>query len=330
MAGPAANERARSIAADTGAIAAAALRLRPRNIADWVRLGSAEFKRAGLLAGHHHDNLLDECLSLVLHALHLPASVPRHFAQARVTAAEAQAICSLLERRLRERIPAAYLIGEVEFAGLRFKTDSRALVPRSPLAEWIVEGHRHWLRGRDVRRVLDLCTGGGSIALAAAWHHPDWEVDAVDVSAEALSLAAENRRALGLQARVQLIESDLYAALADRRYELILSNPPYVSDPEYAAMAAEYAHEPRLGLTSGADGLDLPLQILRDAPAHLSEHGLLLIELGDSAARLRRLLPELQAETVMFQVGDMGILAIEAAELRRCHELLAAQCARRG
>lgn len=302
-----------------------------RTLADLIRWGAAELRRAGVLVGHSEDNALDEARSLALHALHLPREAPASFAQARLLDAEIEAVRALLRRRIDERVPAAYLIGRAQFAGIELVSDARALVPRSPIAELIEAGFQPWLGERLVTRALDLCCGGGSIAVAMAVHQPDWQVDGVDLSPDALALAAENLALHRLQDRLRLVESDLFAALgAHEVYQLIVSNPPYITDAEYAAMAAEYRHEPKLGLTSGADGCDACLRILRDAPAHLSADGLLIVEVGEAERALRRLLPQLPLQWIEFSVGPMGVFAVDAAALRAHAVGIAGLCAARG
>lgn len=196
---------------------------------DLIRYGASRFNAAGLTFGHSHDNALDEATALVLHTLHLPPDLGPAYGQARLLAEEKQAILALIERRVAERVPVAYLTGEAWFAGLSFKTDARALVPRSPIAELIESGFEPWLGGRQVQRALDLCTGSGCIAIAMGHYNPHWQVDGADISDEALALAAENKARLHA-GNVQLIKSDLFGGLSGRRYELIVSNPPYVTD----------------------------------------------------------------------------------------------------
>lgn len=301
-----------------------------RTLADLVRWGAGRLRAARVLIGHSEDNAVDEARSLVLHALHLPARLAGTFAQARLLDDEIAAAQALIERRIAERIPAAYLIGSAEFAGLTLRSDARALVPRSPIAELIENGFQPWLGRRPVQHVLDLCTGGGSIAVAMAVRRPDWQVDALDLSPDALALAAENVELHGLGSRVRLRQSDLFGALGDEVYDLIVSNPPYITDAEYAAMPGEYAHEPKLGLTSGADGCDACLRILRDAPQHLAAHGLLIVEVGEAERALRRLLPDLALSWIEFSVGQMGVFAVEAGDLVAHRNRIAAVCAERG
>jgi ribosomal protein L3 glutamine methyltransferase len=282
---------------------------------DAIAMGARRMLSAGVCIGHDADNAIDEARALVMHALHLPPDLPAHFAEAALLPSELCRIETLFERRISERIPAAYLIGSVRFGDLTLKVDARALVPRSPLLELIPDAFGGLPRPARIERVLELCTGGGCLALAMAVAHPQWQIDAVDLSPDALALAAENRAALGLQDRVDLLQSDLYQALADRSYDLIIANPPYLSQAEFDALPAEYAHEPALALPSGADGLDLTLRILHQAPGHLRSDGLLIVEIGQAERALRRLLPQLPLLWVEFSVGGMGVFAIDRAAL---------------
>ena len=298
-------------------------------IIDLIRYGASRFNAAGLTFGHSYDNALDEASHLVLHTLHLPPDLGPAYGQARVTAPEKAQVLALFERRVNERIPVAYLTGEAWFAGLSFKSDARALVPRSPIAELIEAGFEPWLGGREVNRALDLCTGSGCIAIAMGHYHPDWQVDGVDISDDALALAAENKARLHAD-NVQLVKSDLFAGLGGRHYQLIVTNPPYVTDDETDALPREYSYEPELGLRAGPDGLDLVLKILRDAPLHLSQDGLLICEVGESERHLVKLLPELDLAWIEFKVGQMGVFAVECRELIAHHARIAELAAARG
>ena len=297
-------------------------------IIDLIRYGASRFNAAGLTFGHSYDNALDEATSLVLHALHLPPDLGPAYGAARVLEEEKTHILGLFERRISERVPAAYLNGEAWFAGLNFISDARALVPRSPIAELILNGFEPWLAGREVTRALDLCTGSGCIAIAMGHYYPNWQVDGSDINDAALSLAHENRERL-LAHNVQILKSDLFEGLKGRVYELIVTNPPYVTNQETDELPDEYRHEPELALRAGDDGLDLVLKILRDAPEHLSEDGLLICEVGDSEQHVNALLPELDLAWIEFKVGQMGIFAVEAAELRRHHARIAELAAAR-
>lgn len=285
-----------------------------QTIIDLIRYGASRFNAAGLTFGHSYDNALDEATQLTLHALHLPHDLSPVYGTARVTEAEKEDVLALFIRRIEERVPAAYLCGEAWFAGLSFKSDSRALVPRSPIAELIESGFEPWLAGREVRRALDLCTGSGCIAIAMAHYNPDWHVDGVDLSDEALSLARENERRL-MTDNVRLLRSDLFSAVQGEHYDLIVSNPPYVTNAETDALPREYSHEPEMGLRAGDDGLDLVLKILRDAPLHLSDEGVLICEVGEAERALSKLLPELPLMWVEFKVGQMGVFVVERHDL---------------
>jgi ribosomal protein L3 glutamine methyltransferase len=284
-------------------------------VIDHIRWAASRFNAAGLSFGHSYDNALDEASHLVLHTLHLPHDLPPAYGQARLLAEEKAAVQAMVARRIDQRVPTAYLTGEAWFCGLPFDISPVVLVPRSPIAEMIREGFQPWLGDREVEAALDLCTGSGCIGIAMAVNFPDWQVDLADLSAAALDVAQRNIDNHDVGDRVRVVESDLFAALAGRRYGLIVTNPPYVSRADVDALPAEYAHEPRLGLESGEDGLDIPLRILRDAPAHLVEDGLLILEVGDSDRRLQALLPSLPMSWVEFSVGPMGVAVIEREDL---------------
>jgi ribosomal protein L3 glutamine methyltransferase len=284
-------------------------------IVDFIRYGASRFSEAGLTFGHSHDNPIDEATHLVLASLHLPPDIPPAYGSGRLVAAEREKVLALIERRIVERLPVAYLVGSTWFAGLKFISDPRALVPRSPIAELIENGFTPWLDSRHVERALDLCTGSGCIGIAMAEYHPDWQVDLVDISDEALSLANENIAFQHVEGRVHAYKSDLFDGVAEERYDLIVSNPPYVTHDEYAAMPAEYSHEPVLGLTSGDDGLDITFRILDEAADHLTDEGLLIVEVGESEHALMALLPQVPFVWIEFKVGQMGIFALERRDL---------------
>ena len=284
-------------------------------VVDHIRYAASRFNAAGLTFGHSHDNAIDEATHLVLSSLHLPPDLPPAYGQARLTAEEKTRVLELIEKRIATRQPVAYLVGEVWFAGMRFKSDPRALVPRSPIAELIESGFTPWLDEREVTRALDLCTGSGCIGIAMAAHNPYWSVDLVDVDERALSLARENIALHQIGTSVRAIRSDLFAGLKGERYDLIVSNPPYVTEQEFAALPPEYRHEPQLGLTAGEDGLDIALRILRQAADHLTEEGLLIVEVGESERALNELLPEIPFVWIEFKVGPMGVFVLERRDL---------------
>jgi ribosomal protein L3 glutamine methyltransferase len=298
-------------------------------IVDFIRYAASRFGEAGLTFGHSHDNPIDEATHLVLATLHLPPDLPPAYGNARLVADEREQLSALIERRIAERTPVAYLVGEAWFAGLKFKSDRRALVPRSPIAELIENGFSPWLDGRPVERALDLCTGSGCIGIAMAEYNPDWQVDLVDVSDAALELAQENIEFQHLGDRVRAIRADLFDGLAGTRYDLIVSNPPYVTEQEFDALPAEYAHEPALGLKAGMDGLDIALRILDQPAQHLNDDGLLIVEVGDSERALAELLPEVPFVWIEFKVGPMGVFALERRDLVEHAAAIAATIAAR-
>ncbi|MEO8010110.1 MAG: 50S ribosomal protein L3 N(5)-glutamine methyltransferase [Dokdonella sp.] len=284
-------------------------------IIDFIRYGASRFGAAGLTFAHNHDNALDEATHMVLQTLHLPHDLSPAYGHPRLSRDEKQTVLGLIERRIIERKPAAYLTGKAWFAGLEFISDPRALVPRSPIAELILGGFSPWLDDREVSNALDLCTGSGCIGIAMASCNADWQVDIADISAEALTLARENIAYQTVAERVQVFASDLFASLDGRSYDLIVSNPPYVSEQEFADLPAEYAHEPKLGLTAGSDGLDIALRILAQAARYLNNNGVLIVEVGESERALVELLPAVPFNWVEFNVGAMGVFVIGRAEL---------------
>lgn len=286
-----------------------------RTLRDFLRWGASRFAGAGLFYGHGTTGAADEAAVLLAHALHLDLPLSADFLDAALTAHERAAVAALFARRIDERLPAPYLTGEAWFAGLRFAVDPRVLIPRSPIAELIEHGFEPWLDEAPPARILDIGTGSGCIAIACALAFPGAQVDAVDVSAEALAVAAVNVDRYGLHGRVRLIESDLYAALAGQRYDLIVSNPPYVPNAEYATLPDEYRHEPRGALVSPDDGLEHPLRILRGAAQHLTDGGVLVLEVGATWPALAERRPELPFTWVELARGGEGVALIRREEL---------------
>ena len=285
-------------------------------ITDFVRWGASRFGAAGLHFGHGTDNPVDEALFLVRHALHLGHDMPPEFYSARLTANEKREVLALFERRIDERVPAAYITGEAWFAGLPFTVDPRVIVPRSPIAELIEQGFEPWLDPSRVGRVLDLCTGSGCIAIACAVAFPDALVDAVELCPDAMAVARLNVARHGLEDRVELLEGDLWGPVAGRRYDLIVSNPPYVSDGEMEILPQEYGHEPDMALRSGPEGLDVVSRILEGAREHLEPGGLLVVETGNSAGGVEATWSELPLTWIDFGRGGSGVFVIGEDDLR--------------
>ena len=287
-------------------------------IRDWVRYAVSRFEEAGVFYGHGTDNAWDEAVFLVLALLHLPLDRLDPVLDARLTATERAALHEAVERRAVERVPVPYLARQAWLGEFRFYVDERVVIPRSYIAELLHERLSPWVRDPDlVAAALDLCTGSGCLAILAADAFPDAEIDAIDLSADALAVAQHNVAEYGLQDRINLLRSDLFQNVnpEDKTYDLILSNPPYVTQAAMAELPPEYRHEPGMGLGSGDDGLDAIRQILASARAYLNIGGLLIVEAGHNRAIVEDAFPGLPFTWIDTPSGDGKVFLLHRDEL---------------
>ena len=287
-----------------------------RTIGDMLRWAVSRFNDANIYYGHGTDNAWDEAIALVFHALHLPEEIGQQVILSNLTSSEKHKIVELIIRRVRERLPVPYLTNRARFAGLDFYVDERVLVPRSPIAEMINNQFSPWLYNKPVHRIMDLCTGSGCIAIACAHAFEDAEVDALDISEDALEVAQINIESLEVMERVFPIQSDLFSAIPKGpHYDLIVSNPPYVDAEDIGDMPDEYHHEPAIGLASGRDGLDLTKRILANAADYLTENGVLVVEVGNSMVHLIEQFPDVPFTWVDFEFGGDGVFVLTRDQL---------------
>ncbi len=283
---------------------------------DWLRHAVSRFNEAGLAFGHGTANAYDEAAYLLLHTLHLPLDRLEPFLDARLTAAERQRLAQLLARRIDERIPAAYLTGEAWLGDFRFHVDERVIIPRSFIAELLPDGLAPFVGDPEsVTNALDLCTGSGCLAILLAHAYPRADIDAVDVSPDALAVAQHNLAAYGLAGRINLVASDLFAKLGRKRYDLIVSNPPYVSAMAMAELPQEYRHEPQLALAGGEDGLDAVRNILREAPRHLRPRATLVVEVGHARAAVEAAFDRVPFVWLETGGAEDAVLVVKREEL---------------
>lgn len=279
----------------------------------WVRSAAAAMDSAGLHFGHGTERSIDEACWMAAHVLDLSPDFDEALFDARPPAEDRAELQRLLDERIRTRQPLAYLIGEAWFAGLRFRVTPDTLVPRSPLAELIVNGLQPWLDLDRPLRVLEIGTGSGCIAGALAWHWRELRVDATDISEAALEVATDNLRRLGVGDRVHCRYSDVFDAIGERRYDLIISNPPYVPEASMQGLPDEYGHEPAGALAAGVDGLDIVRRLVAGAPDHLEPGGLLLVEVGEATPMAERLLERTDAIWLEFEHGGEGVFLLDRA-----------------
>lgn len=287
-----------------------------QTLRDVLRHAVSRFNAAGLSFGHGTQDAFDDAAYLILHTLHLPLDRLDPFLEARLSPQEIASLLEVIERRASQRVPAPYITREAWLQGYRFYVDERVIVPRSFIAELLKESLSPWVEDAEgVTRVLDLCTGSGSLAIIAADAFPHASVDAVDVSPDALAVAARNIGDYDLADRVHALRSDLFDGIAAERYDLILCNPPYVNEGSMQALPAEFRHEPRLALAGGADGMDLVRRILAEAPAHLTENGLLVLEIGHERPHFEAAFPDLHPTWLTTSAGDDMVLLLRREDL---------------
>ncbi len=283
---------------------------------DWLRYAVSTFSEAGLSFGHGSLSAYDEAAYLILHTLHLPLDTLDPFLDAKLTAQEKATLLELLKRRVEQRIPAAYLTHEAWLGEFKFYVDERVIVPRSFIAELLRERLFPWVADADnTTTVLDLCTGSGCLAIVAAHAFPNAMLDAADLSPDALQVAQRNVADYDLKDRINLIQSDLFAQLSGKQYDIIISNPPYVNAASVATLPAEYLHEPKLALGSGSDGLDATREILKQAAAHLTPHGILIVEIGHNRDALEAAFPDLPFTWLEVSAGDQFVFLLHRNDL---------------
>ena len=283
-------------------------------IQDMMRWAYSYFNASDLYYGHGYDNAWDEAQQLVLAALYLPADVPEAMYQSRLTLVEKERVIHLIETRLGTRQPVAYLTNSAWFCGSEFYVDERTIVPRSPIGEWIMQKFAG-LIDHEPKRILDMCTGSGCIAIACAQQFLEAEVDAVDLSLDALDVAQINIERHGLAERVFPISSDLFNDIPKDKYDLIVTNPPYVDEEDLDDMPQEFHFEPEMSLGSGADGLDITKRILAQAADYLTDNGVLVCEVGNSMVHLIEQFPTVPFNWIEFKNGGLGVFSLTRAQL---------------
>ncbi len=295
-------------------------------VGDYLRYAASEFNRADLFFGHGNANAWDEAITLILFILQLPDELTEHIMQCRLTDDEKQQVLAVIEQRITYEIPAAYITHQANFAGLPFYVDDRVLVPRSPIGEYIEKRFSPLIPAdKKVNRILDLCTGSGCIAIACAHYFPEAEVDALDLSADALNVAQINIENHGLSEHVIPIQSDVFSGVEGQSYDLIVTNPPYVDEEDVESLPAEFKHEPEMGLGCGSDGLDIVRKILAQSAEHLNDDGLLICEVGNSQVHVEAAYPEVPFQWLTFERGGHGVFMLTKAQLTQYVELFKEQ-----
>ena len=285
-------------------------------VRDWLRYAVTRFNRAGCFFGHGLSDAYDEAVYLILHTLSLPLDRLEPFLDACIPGDEREEILEVIEKRATDRLPAAYITGEAWLGDFRFKVDPRVIIPRSYFAELLEDGFSPWIQDpEEVTAAMDMCTGSGCLAILMAHAFPNAEIVAVDISQDALDVAAENIAAYGLEDRIKLVLSDGFAKVPEQGFDFILSNPPYVTRESMESLPAEYLHEPGLALGSGEDGLDLVRKLLADAPRFLKPDGVLAIEVGHNRDIVEEAFPTLAPTWVSAPGGEDKIFVLQAGQL---------------
>ncbi|EEW11222.1 putative adenine-specific methylase [Vibrio mimicus SX-4] len=284
---------------------------------DMIRWTVSRFNAANLFYGQGTDNAWDEAVQLILPTLYLPIDVPPHVLSSRLTSSERLRVVERVIKRINDRTPVAYLTNKAWFCGLEFFVDQRVLVPRSPIGELIQNRFEPWLI-EEPTRIMDLCTGSGCIAIACANAFPEAEVDAIDISVDALQVAEQNIQDHGLEQQVFPIRSDLFRDLPQEQYDLIVTNPPYVDQEDMDSLPSEFRHEPELGLAAGSDGLKLARRILANAPLYLKENGVLVCEVGNSMVHMMEQYPHIPFTWLEFENGGHGVFLLTREQLIDC------------
>ena len=291
-------------------------------IRDYIRYAASLMLKAEVFFGHGTDNAWDEAVQLVLLALNLPANADDRVLDARLTIDERERIFNMIDQRITTRKPLPYITQTAYFGGIPFKVTEAVLIPRSPVAEVIDQGFEPWIQENRITKVLDLCTGSGCIGILMALKYGEASVDLADISSDALAIAKQNVQSYQLQDRVQCIETDLFSNLVDKKYDIIISNPPYVSEASLNNLPKEYAHEPKLALVAGEAGLDVVIKILSQAYHYLSRDGFLIVEVGEARQALCEHFPKVPFTWLDFEQGGEGVFVLEYNDLKRlAHEL---------
>ena len=289
---------------------------------DFVRFATSQFNQADLYFGHGMANAWDEAISLIMFTLNLPEDLFEQVFTCQLTADEKQDVLTIIEKRIVEEIPAAYLTNQAVFANLPFYVDQRVLVPRSPIGELIQKKFSPFISEQNPpARILDLCTGSGCIAIACSYAFPDADIDAVDLSIDALNVANINIENHGLSEQVIPIQSDVFSGVEGQVYDLIVTNPPYVDQEDVDSLPQEYLHEPEMGLGCGEDGLDIVRKILAESAEHLSENGILICEVGNSQIHVSSVYPEVPFKWLTFERGGHGVFMLTKAELQEFSDI---------